>query len=140
MSGDNEKREKRHVSDELWAEVEPLLPGHRPSPKGGAPRKPDRACPEGIVHVLRTGCQWQELPACPDRWPSGSTCWRRFDEWTRAGVWPRLHRVLLDVLGRAGEIDLSRAVVDSASVRALKGGYTPGRTPPTGARAAASAT
>jgi transposase len=132
--------ERRHVSDGLWDEVEPILPKHLPSPKGGAPRAGDRGCLEGVVHVLRTGCQWQELPRCPDRWPSGSTCWRRFDEWTRAGVWPQLHRRLLNVLGSAGEVDLSKAVVDSASVRALKGGHTPGRTPPTGRRTAVSAT
>ena len=135
-----ETREKRHVSDELWGEVEPILPEHPPSPQGGAPRKPDRECLEGVVHVLKTGCQWQELPACPGRWPSGSTCWRRFDEWTRAGVWPQLHRRLLGVLGAAGQVDLSRAVVDSASVRAQKGGRTPGRTRPTGARTAVNVT
>jgi transposase len=132
--------ERRHVSDELWSEVEPLLPKHPPGPKGGAPRADDRKCLEGVVHVLRTGCQWQELPRCPGRWPSGSTCWRRFAEWTRAGVWPRRHRVLLNVPGSAGHVDLSKAVVDSASVRAQKGGYTPGRTRPTGAKWAASGT
>ena len=127
------------VSDELWEQVEPILPKHPPDPRGGAPRKPDRPCLEGVVYVLRTGCQWQHLPKS-ERWPSGSTCWRRFDEWTRAGVWPQVHRRLLDVLGRAGEVDLSRAVVDSASVRALKGGRTPGGTRPTGASGAASGT
>ena len=127
------------VCDELWERIEPLLPEHEPDPRGGAPRVPDRPCLEGICHVLKTGCQWQRLPRC-DLWPSGSTCWRRFSEWTKAGVWPRLHRKLLDVLGRSGEIDLSRAVVDSASVRALKGGYTPGPTPRTVRKKAVNAT
>ena len=130
---------KPYVSDELWGEIKPLLPEHPPDPRGGAPRKPDRPCLEGIVHVLRSGCQWQHLPRS-DRWPSGSTCWRRFGEWTRAGVWPRLHRKLLNVLGAAGQVDLSRAVVDSASVRALKGGPTPAPTRPTAASGAASGT
>jgi transposase len=127
------------VCDELWERIEPILPEHAPDPRGGAPRKPDRPCLEGVLHVLKTGCQWQQLPAC-DLWPSGSTCWRRFAEWTRAGVWPQLHRVLLNVLGSAGEIDLSKAVVDSASVRAQKGGPTPARTPRTGRNRAASGT
>ena len=127
------------VVDELWDEVEPVLPKHPPSPKGGAPRKGDRQCLEGIAFVLKTGCQWQELPKS-ERWPSGSTCWRRFAEWTAAGVWPQVHRRLLNALGRAGAVDLSRAVVDSASVRALKGGRTRGGTRPTAGRRAVNDT
>ena len=112
------------VSDELWNEIEPLLPEHRPDPRGGAPRKNDRSCLEGIMHVLRTGTQWQRLPES-DLWPSGSTCWRRFTEWTRCGVWTQLHRRLLNLLGTAGVVDLQKVVVDSASVRAKKGARTP---------------
>lgn len=119
---------KMLVSDALWEQVEPLLPKHPPSPKGGAPRQDDRKCLEGIAHVLKTGCQWQALPHS-DRWPSGSTCWRRFAEWTASGVWPALHQKLLNVLGQAGQIDLDKAVVDSASVRALFGGTILGPTP-----------
>lgn len=111
------------VSEELWYQLEPLLPKHPTDPRGGAPRKPDRNCLEGIVHVLRTGTQWQRLPAS-DRWPSGSTCWRRFAEWTTAGVWPQLHRRLLNLLGIDGVVSLDKAIVDSASVRAKKGAHT----------------
>ncbi len=112
------------VHDELWNEIEPLLPKHPADPRGGAPRRSDRDCLEGIVHVLRTGCQWKLLPKS-ELWPSGITCWRRFTEWTHAGVWPQLHRRLLNLLGKAGAVDLSRVVVDSASVRAKKGARTP---------------
>jgi transposase len=115
------------VTDELWNQIEPLLPKHPMTSRGGHPREPDRPCLEGILHVLRTGTQWQRLPHC-DRWPSGSTCWRRFSEWTQAGVWPQLHRKLLNVLGGLRAIDLDRVVVDSASVRAKKGARTPGPT------------
>src|ERR671914_470340 len=52
----------------------------------------------------------------------GMTCWRRLRDWHEAGVWRELHRVLLDKLNAADKIDWSRAVVDSASVRALHGG------------------
>jgi transposase len=127
------------VSDELWDQIQPLLPKHMPDPRGGAPRAPDRPCLEGILHVLKTGCQWQRLPRC-QLWPSGSTCWRRFAEWTRAGVWPQLHRKLLNVLGQAGQIDLSAAVVDSASVRAVKGGCIPAPIPPIAPKTAVKGT
>ncbi len=116
------------IADELWAEVEPLLPRHEPDPRGGAPREPDRPCLEGVVHVLRTGTQWQRLPRC-GLWPSGSTCWRRFAEWTAAGVWPQLHRRLLNLLGTAGVIDPAVVLVDSASARAKKGGAHAGPSP-----------
>jgi transposase len=127
------------LSNELWIEIRPLLPAHRPDPRGGAPRKGDRPCLEGILHVLKTGCQWQRLPK-GEHWPSGSTCWRRLREWTAAGVWPRLHRALLDRLGARGLLDLDRVVVDSASVRAKKGARTAAPARSTAARTAVNAT
>jgi hypothetical protein len=42
--------------------------------------------------------------------------WRRLKEWHEAGVWEHLHRILLDRLGKADEIDWERASLDSASV------------------------
>lgn len=127
------------VCDELWNPIEAILPKHPPDPRGGAPRAPDRPCLEGILHVLKTGCQWQRLPKC-ELWPSGSTCWRRFAEWTQAGVWTQLHRSLLNILGQSGQIDLSVAVVDGASVRAVKGGRTADRIPQIGRKTAAKGT
>jgi transposase len=89
---------------------------------------PDRAALNGIVFVLRTGLRWRDLPAemgCG----SGVTCWRRLRDWQEAGVWDRLHEVLLAELRAAGQIDLSRVVVDSSSVRAIGAGQKLGRTP-----------
>ena len=43
-------------------------------------------------------------------------------EWQEAGVWERLHRVLLERLQAAGQIDWSRAIVDSSSIRAVGAG------------------
>ena len=129
----------KRVSEALWDAIEPLLPEHVPSPKGGRPPVPDRACLEGIIFVLKTGMPWQMLPTRLG-YGSGSTCWRRFRDWTRLGVWPELHRRLLRVLGRRGRINLERAVIDSASVRALKGGRILARTPRIAAKRAANAT
>src|SRR5829696_7809999 len=127
------------VTDELWRRFEPHVPPHPRGPKGGRPRADDRACLAGVAYVLRTGCQWQMLPE-RQFGVSGSTCWRRFDEWTAAGVWPAVHRAVLDELGLAGKLDRSAAVVDSQSVRACFGGRTRGRAPSTAASAGASAT
>src|SRR5688500_17425113 len=50
------------VPDELWQRVEPILPKHPPSPKGGKPRTPDRVCLGGILFVLKTGIPWEDFP------------------------------------------------------------------------------
>ena len=110
----------QQINDVLWQSIEPLLPS-RTYPKGGRPRVPDRACLEGILFLLRTGCTWNRLPA---EYPDDVTCWRRFHEWTRAGVWPRLQQLLLQEFEDLRAIDWSRGVIDSASMRALFRGRT----------------
>jgi transposase len=57
------------------------------------------------------------------------TCWRRLRDWQRAGLWQRLHHLLLDELGRQGQLDWSRACLDSVSVRAKRGGCLTGPNP-----------
>ena len=127
------------LTDELWEIVEPLLPPEPPKPRGGRPRVPNRAALTGIVFVLKTGMPWEMLPkemGCG----SGSTCWRRLRDWQEAGVWHRLHRILLDRLGEADEIDWSRACLDSASVPAKRGARRSERTRRIAANRARSAT
>ena len=115
------------VTDEMWAVVEELLSEEPAKPKGGRPRVPDRDALRGIVFVLRSGVPWEMLPrevfGC-----SGMTCWRRLRDWQQAGVWDRLHRVLLERLDRAGELDWSRASLDAASIGAKRGAPRRGRT------------
>lgn len=126
------------VSDELWDQVESLLPPEpAPSPLGGRPRVTNRQAFTGIVFVLRTGIPWQSLPI-EMNCGSGSTCWRRFAEWTALAVWSKLHRLLLTQLGKAGSLNLDRAVIDSASVRAAFVGRTRARTRPTAQKLAVS--
>ena len=109
---------KQLVDDALWEVIKPLLP---PPPKRtstrGRPRLSDRAALTGILFVLRSGIPWEMIPqemGCG----SGMTCWRRLRDWHRAGVWRELNQLLLSRLEQAGEIDWSRASIDSVSVRA----------------------
>lgn len=116
------------LTDELWSAIVPYLPEVVPSAKGGRPRVPDRDCLRGILFVLREGLRWQSLPkemGCG----SGSTCWRRFQQWTALGLWQKAHWHLVAVLGRRGLLNLERAVVDSASARAQRGGEHTGPNP-----------
>jgi transposase len=109
------------VSDELWELVEPLLPKQeRRFRYPGRKRFPDRLALQGILFVLHTGIAWTHLPQ-ELGFGSGVTCWRRLDEWQRAGVWERLHLLLLSRLRAAGELGWSRAVVDSSQIQAKKG-------------------
>jgi transposase len=111
------------VSDALWEIVEPLLPPPKPRRYRYPGRKPieNRRALTGILFVLKSGIPWEMLPqemGCG----SGMTCWRRLRDWQEAGVWEKLHATLLAKLRAADKIDWSRAVVDSASVRAVGGG------------------
>ena len=128
------------VSDELWARVEPLLPVvERRHRYPGRKRIPDRQALTGILFVLKTGIGWEHLPqemGCG----SGMTCWRRLHEWNEAGVWDRLHLLLLDELDAAGKIDWSRAIVDGSHVRAKRGASTPDPRRSTAAARAANTT
>src|SRR5512134_1730305 len=127
------------VSDKLWTLIALLIPPERPKPKGGRPPVPDRAALTGILFVLKSGIPWEMLPSemgCG----SGMTCWRRLRDWQHAGIWERLHHVVLDRLGRANAIDWSRAALDSASVPAKRGAKRPGPAQRTEAGRAPSAT
>jgi transposase len=100
---------------------DPAAAADATTPLRRRPRVDDRACLAGIVYQLRTGVPRRLLPV--DQLGCGSpvTCWRRLRDWQRAGVWQQLHHVLLDQLGRQGQLDWLRASLDSLSVRAKRG-------------------
>src|SRR5215210_4699021 len=128
------------IDDDLWSEIEPLLPKKRRR-RRYAGRKPlcNRRVLTGILFVLKSGIPGDMLPkemGCG----SGMTCWRRLKEWQRRGVWQRLHDVLLAKLRGAGQLDFTRAVVDSSSVRAIGAGKKVDRTQPIAVVRAASTT
>ncbi|WP_373294590.1 IS5 family transposase [Streptomyces albiflavescens] len=118
------------VPDDLWERVAPLLPPRPPRRRRYPGRLPadDRAALRGIVYVLCKGVSWADVPTerigC-----SGVTAWRRLRDWTEAGVWPRLHEVLLVELRKAGLLDMGDAAVDASHVRAFKGKAHTGPSP-----------
>ncbi|MFF9819315.1 IS5 family transposase [Streptomyces sp. NPDC014006] len=124
------KRESRPwiVSDEVWSLIEPLLPEPGPKLVEGRPRVPDRQALCGILFVLHTGIQREYLPQ-ELGFGSGMTCWRRLAAWNEAGVWDRLHQVLLRELRSKKKLDWSRAVIDSSHVRPARSGPKGGPSP-----------
>jgi len=113
------------LDDGLWEIIEPILPAppKRRFRYPGRKRVDNRKALTGILLVLKTGMQWEDLPQ--EMGCCGMTCWRRLKEWQDAGVWEQLHKILLDLLNEADLIDWDRAVVDSSSVRAVFGGRKP---------------
>jgi transposase len=106
------------IPDELWERVEKWIPKRKHS-QGGRPPKPDRVVMEGIVYRLRTGCQWDAIPA---EFGSSSTCRRRFAEWRDAGVFYMMWVEALLMYDEQRGIDWNWSSLDSASVKAPKGG------------------
>ncbi len=71
------------VSDKAWAVIEPHLPHGKP----GKPRVDDRRIISGILHVLKTGCRWRDVP--PEYGPP-TTVYNRYNRWSQRGLWQRL--------------------------------------------------
>jgi transposase len=108
------------VPETLWRHVEPLLPVVEPSSKGGRPRNTNRQILAGILYRLRTGCQWKALPK--EYFGSGSTCHERFQEWVEAGIFAQVFEQCLKYYDATRGIRWQWCSLDSAMVKAPKGG------------------
>ncbi|MET9348877.1 IS5 family transposase [Streptomyces termitum] len=110
------------VSADLWERIEPLPPKReRQFRDPGRKPVPDRQALCGILFVPRTGIQREHLPQ-ELGFGAGMTCWRRLRDWKKAGVWQRLHEVLLAELNAAARLDWPRAFIDFSHVRVLQRG------------------
>lgn len=81
------------MPDELWKQVQPLLPAEKPKGKrtaGGRPHADLRHTMDAIFYILRTGVQWKALPRSLG---AGSTAHEYFQKWGAAGVFESLWRL-----------------------------------------------
>jgi transposase len=110
------------VSDEFFEFFQKLLPKRVNTHRfgGGRPRRSDRDCLNGILFVLRTGCQWRALDVtgiCP-----GSTAHDRFQEWEQAGVFEKVFHRAVKKYDELNGIDWSFLSLDGAMTKAPLGG------------------
>ena len=121
---EKEKEKNKHptilkISDKLWNEIKNIFPKEKPLKTVGRPIVRYRKVIDGILYVLRTGCQWKMLPK---EYGSGSTCHRRFQQWNRLNifkkVWTRLLKIYHDLIG----INWTWQSIDSISVKSPLGG------------------
>ena len=112
----------RRIPDDLWIEIAPILGDEKELGTRGRPPVPFRKVLDGILYVLRTGCQWKALPR---EYGSGSTCHRRFQQWVGEGVFEKIWAKLLKRYDDAKGIKWKWQSLDSSSVKAPLGGIRP---------------
>jgi transposase len=115
------KEDHWRIPDELWQAMETFLPERKAHPLGcHRSRIPDRDAMNGILFVLRTGCQWEALDGtdiCKH-----SSAHRRFQEWTQAGVFEQFWIAGLLGYEELEGIDWSWVSLDGALTKAPLGG------------------
>ena len=107
------------IPDALWERIDLLLPIYKRSPKGGRPRLNLRKVVNGILYILRTGCQWK---AMPKQFGSGSAIHDYFQEWVRLGVFAELWRLALEEYDGLQGIDWEWQSLDGAMNKSPLGG------------------
>ena len=116
------------LTDEQWALIEPFLPETKSgSRKGGRPPCDRRVIVNGILYLVRSGCQWRMLPQEFGKWPTVHHCYRT---WRRDGTLARIHDALREkVRVKAGRKRTpTAAIIDSQSVKTVEKGGSAGTT------------
>jgi putative transposase len=114
------------MPDAMWEKIQPLLPAYKTSSFGGRPRRDLRSVADAIFYRLRTGCQWNAIPACL---APGSTAHAYFQEWVELGVFATLWGIALELYDDLVGLDWRWQSVDGAMTKAPLGGESTGKNP-----------
>lgn len=106
------------LTDQQWQLLAKLLAKADPEPATGRPRVAQRAILNGVLWILRTGAQWNELPAS---YPPYQTVHRRYQRWVRSGLLAELLRLLATDMEARGGISLQECFIDGTFASAKKG-------------------
>lgn len=96
------------LTDEEWAVLEGLLPSERG--RKARPAHDNRRFLNGMLHVLRVGCPWRDMPERYGKWNS---VYVRFRRWAEQGVWDAMLATLVEF----GLTDDWQHMIDSTTVR-----------------------
>jgi putative transposase len=116
-----------HTPDELWSLLAPLLGPEKQPGTPGRPAVPFRRIFDGLIYVLRTGCQWRALPR--GEYAPKSTGWGRFKQWVEAGVFEQAWRLVLEYYDLELGIDWKWQALDGVITKAPLGGAATGPSP-----------
>ena len=109
----------RRIPDALWDVFKKILPREKPPKTVGRPIVPYRKVLDGILYVLRTGCQRKMLPK---EYGSGSVCHRRFQEWNKLDLFKNAWIKLLESYDAKIGINWTWQSLDSISIKSPLGG------------------
>lgn len=107
------------IPDKLWDEIKSIFPKEKPLGTVGRPIVRYRKVIDGILYVLRTGCQWKMLPK---EYGSGSTCHRRFQQWNGLDAFKNAWIKLLKIYDEFIGINWIWQSIDSISIKSPLGG------------------
>lgn len=115
------------VTDALWFRLMRILPPDKAYGTPGRPALPNRQVLDGILYVLRTGCQWKSLKT--EWFGASSSLHARFQAWQKAGLWQKVFEMLLRYYHQRCRIQWKWQAIDSKSVAAPLGGEKTGKNP-----------
>lgn len=127
MATQNEIGTIWHMPDDLWSQIAPILGPEKEPGTPGRPATPFRRIFDGIIYVLRTGCQWQAIPR--QEYAPGSTVHGRFRQWVKAGVFKKAWTRVLEYYDAQQGIDWKWQALDGAITKAPLGGDATGPSP-----------
>lgn len=106
----------KEIDDNLWDQIRPYFPAQKPWT--GRPRCDLRTTFNGILYVLKTGINWDDVPSM---YGSKSTVHKLHLELCKSGAYEKINQILISECYLKGKIDLSCCNIDTKSVKAKKG-------------------
>ena len=102
------------LSDAEWQLIDYCFP--KPSKKGRPRKHSFRELLNAIFYLVKTGCQWRNLPTHFPRW---GTVYHYFRLWKRNGLWQQIHTHLREHvrLTQGRKAQPSAGIIDSQSVK-----------------------